>query len=150
MTAKTQKSLLGRLAEWEEWRWSDIIERAAEKYPDWFWKDAPDKPRIPIRWEPLLMSYWPGVLSFSYWHYLFGKLEGGHWGGYDAHNWINLPEWGEWRYFLKDFHWWQLFEETKLERLWCRFKGHPKGEVYWNPGGDEPDHHCSTCGENIG
>jgi hypothetical protein len=34
--------------------------------------------------------------------------------------------------------------------VWCRFRGHPRGEVYYNPGGLEPDHSCRDCGETIG
>lgn len=166
-------SIFKKLNDWEENKWNDVIEAAAEKYPDWFWKDPPEKPRRPFRFEPLMMDFWPGVLSIGYWYYKLGNLEKGHWGGYDYDNWINIPEWGEIRYLFKryvpnpnsdwklsggkyvwEFNlkriWISLWEETKTERLICRFRGHPKGEIYWNPGGDEPDHHCSTCGENIG
>jgi hypothetical protein len=36
------------------------------------------------------------------------------------------------------------------EILVCRLRGHPSGEVYYNPGGFEPDHHCRDCGDEIG
>lgn len=37
-----------------------------------------------------------------------------------------------------------------LVRLRCRIQGHPRGEIFYNAGGLEPDHRCETCGENIG
>jgi hypothetical protein len=37
-----------------------------------------------------------------------------------------------------------------IEVLWCRLRGHPAGEIYYNPGGYEPNHHCRTCGDEIG
>ena len=154
-----------KLADWEENKVYDLIERVAEKYPDYFWNDPPEKPKRPLAWETYLLDFWPGILSIGYWYYKFGNLEKGHSGGYSADRWINLPEWGEIRYLFQQYSaksrsykwhlnpkliWTRLWEETKTERLICRFKHHPKGEVYWNSGGDEPDHHCSTCGEFIG
>jgi len=34
--------------------------------------------------------------------------------------------------------------------LWCRFRNHPEGIVYYNPGGLEPDYHCRNCGDDLG
>lgn len=54
-------------------------------------------------------------------------------------------------YVYRQFPWPKLFgEEGAWERIVCRAKGHPKGEVFYNPGGYEPDHHCQTCGEDLG
>lgn len=54
-------------------------------------------------------------------------------------------------YVYREFPWPKLFgDESAWERIVCRVKGHPKGEVFYNPGGDEPDHRCQTCGENLG
>ena len=144
------KSWFRRLADWEEGKWNDLIERAAEKQPEAFWNDdVPNK-----GWELWLMDHWPAKLTIGYWYYLLANLRGGHSGGWVSERWINRPypinDIEEWKYFFKNFHWFQLFEQTKTERLICRFKNHPEGEVYYNPGGDEPDHHCKTCGENIG
>ena len=38
----------------------------------------------------------------------------------------------------------------RLNRLWCRVRGHPPGEIFFNAGGLEPDHRCHGCGEPIG
>jgi len=54
--------------------------------------------------------------------------------------------------------WWlYLFEpassyynDTSLWRaVHCRLRGHPRGQVYFNPGGFEPDEHCKDCGDLI-
>lgn len=122
-----------------------LIDRAWRKY-------GPDEDHR--GWENKVLHHWPSLLTINYWDYLLSDLRKGHWGGWEAPRWINLPspitDIEEWRWFLKNFRFAQLFEETKIERLICRWRGHPKGEVYYNPGGDEPDHHCKTCGENIG
>ena len=34
-------------------------------------------------------------------------------------------------------------------RIYCRYKGHPNGQVYYNPNGYEPDYHCKDCGDEI-
>lgn len=39
---------------------------------------------------------------------------------------------------------------TRLERLRCRALYHPSGEIFYNPGGFEPDSRCSLCGDYIG
>ena len=68
-----------------------------------------------------------------------------------------IPRWafvGWWTYLLGglgDLPWFSpWFMETKAGRVWCRLRRHPNGEVYWNPGGDEPNHDCVDCGEDIG
>ena len=144
-----------KLADWEENKWDDLIERAASKYPDSFWNDeVPDK-----GWELFLIKRWPRYLTIGYWYYIFSNLEGNSLYDDEFPNWINIPQWGEWRYLFFDWKgkwtgfkwaWIKLTDETKGRRLICRLRGHPKGEVYYNPGGFEPDHHCQTCGEGIG
>jgi hypothetical protein len=37
-----------------------------------------------------------------------------------------------------------------LTVIHCRVMGHPNGEVFYNLGGSEPNHHCKDCGEDIG
>ena len=32
----------------------------------------------------------------------------------------------------------------------CRWKGHPDGIIFYNPGGSEPNYHCKNCGEFLG
>lgn len=36
-----------------------------------------------------------------------------------------------------------------LNRYRCRFKGHPDGQVFYNPGGLSPDERCKGCGDYI-
>jgi hypothetical protein len=56
------------------------------------------------------------------------------------------------------FSWWRYVFESRdrgnktpfLRVAWCRIKGHPRGEVYFNAGGYEPDHRCKDCSEVIG
>jgi len=36
-----------------------------------------------------------------------------------------------------------------LSRIWCRLRGHPNGQVFYNPDGYEPDDHCVDCGDEI-
>ncbi len=49
-----------------------------------------------------------------------------------------------------------IFKEKKGEEVsrwthfWCRFRGHPCGVVFYNPGGWEPDMSCKNCGEELG
>ena len=132
----------------EEDFFADLIERACDKTPN----GSDDGAKL-RGWEGWLVDHWPGILTLGYWYYIFGELERGHWGGYEASRWINLPQpltdLNEWRYFFKGFRWWQLTEGTKIERVICRFRGHPNGEVYFS-NWDEPDHHCRDCGEEIG
>lgn len=55
------------------------------------------------------------------------------------------PWW--WKYMLKAP---ESCDASYWRGVWCRFRGHPNGEVYYNPGGFEPDHSCVDCGENLG
>lgn len=65
-----------------------------------------------------------------------------------------------------DIWWWRflLARPTNYARGWhsdnwlldwynrirCRMRGHPRGIIYYNPGGLEPDSHCKGCGDDIG
>ena len=57
-------------------------------------------------------------------------------------------------WFTKE--WWKyLLEQKNRDVSWittiiCRVKGHPKGTVFYNPTGLEPDMHCKTCGDDLG
>lgn len=42
-----------------------------------------------------------------------------------------------------------LGESKSWGNLVCRLRGHPNGQVYYNPGGLEPDDRCVDCGERI-
>ena len=72
------------------------------------------------------MKY-PILTYFNYWFYwyLFRKADNPKW---CADNTL--------------IDWW--------ERIICRYKGHPCGSVYYNPGGYEPDPKCIHCGDEIG
>lgn len=35
------------------------------------------------------------------------------------------------------------------ERFFCRAKGHPKGMIFYNPMGSEPDGRCKICGDYL-
>lgn len=37
-----------------------------------------------------------------------------------------------------------------VRHFWCRLRLHPKGPIYYNPGGLEPDWRCRDCGEYLG
>ena len=37
----------------------------------------------------------------------------------------------------------------RMERLRCRAMGHPAGQIFYNPGGLEPDDRCQVCGDYI-
>ena len=39
---------------------------------------------------------------------------------------------------------------NKWMRALCRLAGHPRGPIWFNPGGDEPNYHCWTCGDDTG
>lgn len=152
-----------RWAEKEEDLFNWLTERWAEKEPDVFWSEDDPKPKTK-RWEGLVMNYWPYKLTVNYWYYIFHDLAGtdashGHNYSDPFPRWVNWPMWGEWRYLFRNWKgewsgfrwaWIKLTDETKGVRLLCRLRGHPSGEVYYNPGGDEPDHRCKDCGEEIG
>jgi len=64
-------------------------------------------------------------------------------------------------WFWKFYRWFTptwlayVFEKKRVNTPWltvvhCRIMGHPNGEVFYNPCGSEPDHHCKDCGEEIG
>ncbi len=58
------------------------------------------------------------------------------------------------RWFTK--WWWSLLlapiahNSTWFNSIICRLRGHPKGPVYYNIGGSEPNWHCQNCGDNLG
>jgi hypothetical protein len=155
--------VIKRLIDFENTVWETLVERVSKKYPEHFWNAKPLKG---LSLEARILNLWPGIMAFNYWYYLFHDLEGKEWWGSDRYeNWINIPAWGEIRYLFQGWNakekkytwqwnpkwvWIQLTDETKGRRLLCRIRNHPEGEIYWNPGGDEPDHRCQTCGESIG
>jgi hypothetical protein len=34
--------------------------------------------------------------------------------------------------------------------VWCRFRGHPYGVIWYNPNGMEPDMTCTNCYDDLG
>jgi hypothetical protein len=132
-----------KLADKEENLTNWLTENWAEKEPQTFWDDKPTR-----RWDAFILHHWPRQLSFSWWYYLFADLGDIPW----VNLWRPMSDMYEMRYWLtaRLWRWSWLWEETKPERILCRLRGHPEGEIYYNPGGFEPDHHCKTCGEEIG
>ena len=68
-----------------------------------------------------------------------------------------IYEYWFYKWFTKDWYKY-LFEKRPRELyplpfwkvLWCRYKGHPNGIVFYNAGGEEPDTSCKDCGDEIG
>lgn len=60
-----------------------------------------------------------------------------------------------WLIFDKDY-WKYMFapraydDMSWLTVLWCRYKGHPHGVVWYNASGNEPDMSCKNCGDDLG
>ena len=51
-----------------------------------------------------------------------------------------------WNYLLES----KSFDVTWYKVLICRLKQHPCGEIYYNLGGNEPNHYCKNCGDYLG
>ena len=64
-----------------------------------------------------------------------------------ALRWL-VPSW--WHYLLADLPRPRFGYRSKWERVWCRIRGHPLGEIFFTLTRDEPDHRCRGCGENLG
>ena len=124
-----------------------LIDRANQKNPGF---DGTGEER---GWEAWVLRWWPKWLTIEWYRYLLGD-PGDRWHRAGTTAWINLPVWGEWRYWFREhgwrYHWWSLFEETRSHRIYCRLRGHPNGQVFYNPNGYEPDTSCRDCGEEIG
>lgn len=48
-----------------------------------------------------------------------------------------------------------LFEKKSPDHswftvIWCRFRGHPRGIIWYNLNGLEPDMTCKGCGDDLG
>jgi len=52
------------------------------------------------------------------------------------------------RYLFSGFEDCYDFREVIL-RIICRIKGHPRGMIYFNPSGFEPDYRCKDCFEEL-
>ncbi len=66
--------------------------------------------------------------------------------------WEHLPIWGvigRFQYAFMPLPRWVGNRREGWHIRWCRFRGHP-GIVFYNPGGFEPDMHCTRCGEDTG
>jgi hypothetical protein len=63
---------------------------------------------------------------------------------------MKFDAWLIWRWISP--RWWHyLFEDcTGWRNFWCRVRGHPRGPLYYNVGGSEPDWRCRDCNEFIG
>lgn len=138
--------MISTLVRKEEEFFGWLVERVAEKQPRWL---TDERAR---GWEGLILNYWPKYLTFGWWAY---ALTGAYDRTWDDLPWLALPspitDWYEWRYWLRTGRWRLTFtDETRVYRIYCRLRGHPRGEIYYNPGGIEPDHRCKDCGEEIG
>ena len=58
-----------------------------------------------------------------------------------------------------NIHWWRYLlaptnkyyrDQSWARAILCRLRGHPEGQVYYNPLGTEPNTHCRICGDDIG
>lgn len=72
---------------------------------------------------------WVGRAANAYYRYIF---------------WLR---WSWWSYVLAKRD--QTAWGSWLATAWCRMTNH-RGEIFYNPGGLEPDHRCKGCGETIG
>lgn len=53
--------------------------------------------------------------------------------------------------YLDPRFWFYVFKGADSARnILCRIKGHPKGCVWFNTTGLEPDYSCKDCGEYLG
>lgn len=68
------------------------------------------------------------------------------WSGPRPLRWSHMRYWCWWQDVFFDRQTWVEY----LIRVKCRWHGHPAGIVFYNPGGLEPNTHCSNCGEDIG
>ncbi len=53
------------------------------------------------------------------------------------------------QYLFTDLKWADDGRFHKLEVILCRIKGHPRGRVFFNAGGWEPDNSCKDCGDEL-
>lgn len=56
------------------------------------------------------------------------------------------PDW--WAYLLEKPS--PYFSVSRWTAFWCRVHGHPRGPIFYNAGGLEPNPHCKDCGDIIG
>lgn len=110
---------------------------------------AKGDPDNPAGWENWVLEHWPYKLWPEFWYWLFQDMDDIPW----INLWSPLRDTYEFQWWIRHRRrwWWSdLWEETRPERIICRFRGHPKGMIFYNPGGYEPDGRCKTCGEDIG
>ena len=70
------------------------------------------------------MKSWFNFLNIYFYQYLFHKA--------DNPGWCSNNK-------IMDF----------LKRLKCRYNFHPKGMIFYNPWGYEPDYRCQNCGDEL-
>lgn len=51
-----------------------------------------------------------------------------------------------WKYLLSKPAW----SSSRIKSFICRARNHPKGVVWFNPSGTEPDMRCKICGDDLG
>ena len=60
--------------------------------------------------------------------------------------------------YIFSLDWWKYILAPRKDKgyssffrtIICRWRGHPCGPIWFNPGGDEPDMTCRNCGDDIG
>jgi hypothetical protein len=55
---------------------------------------------------------------------------------------------GWYKYLFSDLNWADDGRFHKLQVIWCRIKGHPRGPI-WFSSGFEPDMSCKDCGDEL-
>lgn len=59
--------------------------------------------------------------------------------------WLLLTDRELWAYILSP----PAEDTRRWTAIWCRWRGHPNGVYYYNPGGFEPDMHCKGCHDDL-
>lgn len=55
---------------------------------------------------------------------------------------------GFYQYLFSNLDWCEGYLH-KIKVVVCRIKGHPRGPIYYNVNGFEPDMSCKDCGDEV-
>lgn len=53
------------------------------------------------------------------------------------------------RWFTIEWYKYLFAKPFNLTKLWCRYRGHPDGPIWFNTGDLEPNMKCQNCGDEI-
>lgn len=97
-----------------------------------------------IHW---LQEHRPFWLCRAFWVYVLDDSNAEQ----DTGPWELWPDWLLWVSWREHNYVANPFSRLRnyLMRCRCRWRGHPCGPVFYNPGGYEPDGSCRDCGEDI-